>query len=98
MAYRLALAMKRLDVDQMLDEMTPQQFDGWRKYYEIEPFGWWALGKEILRYLRMMVYEQDITDEEVRQIVLAAESQFTEDPHNEQAFARRYGNGRNNRG
>lgn len=31
--------MKRLDVDAMLGELTAEQFNEWRAYSEIEPFG-----------------------------------------------------------
>ena len=35
-----------LDVDAMLDSMTPQQFDEWLAYYSLEPFsdGWMQAG------------------------------------------------------
>ena len=38
--------MKRWDVNAMLDEMTPQEFDGWLAYHSIEPFddGWLQAG------------------------------------------------------
>jgi hypothetical protein len=31
--------MKRLDVDQMLEELSPEQFDEWMGFYLVEPFG-----------------------------------------------------------
>ena len=46
MAYRLALAMGRIDVDKMLSEMTAADFQGWIGYYAIEP---WGGGPERLR-------------------------------------------------
>lgn len=39
MAMRLALAVGRIDVDSMLDEIEPSQFDEWVAFYHIEPFG-----------------------------------------------------------
>ena len=38
--------MRRLDVDEMLDEMTPQQFNEWIAYASIEPLedGWQQTG------------------------------------------------------
>lgn len=38
-AYRLALAMGRVDVDAMLDELTWPQLREWMAYYEIDPWG-----------------------------------------------------------
>lgn len=37
--YRLALAMGRLDVDELEKELTPSQFYGWMEYWKQEPFG-----------------------------------------------------------
>lgn len=31
--------MGRVDVDQMLEQITPEQMDEWIAYYRIEPFG-----------------------------------------------------------
>ncbi len=39
MAYRLATVAGRVDVDQMLAELTPQQMDEWIAYDRLEPIG-----------------------------------------------------------
>lgn len=39
MAYRLCRMAGRLDIDQMLEEITPQQMDEWIAYYYCEPWG-----------------------------------------------------------
>ena len=31
--------MGRVDVDQMVSEMTPEEMDGWLAYHQLEPFG-----------------------------------------------------------
>jgi len=36
---RLALALGHVNVDEMLDLVTPEQIDQWWAYYTIEPFG-----------------------------------------------------------
>ncbi|MFT6586090.1 MAG: hypothetical protein ACJAUY_000671 [Cognaticolwellia sp.] len=36
---QLALAAGRLDVDQMLDEMSSNQFSEWQAFYRVNPFG-----------------------------------------------------------
>ena len=36
---RLCLAAGRLDVDEALDGLTPEQFDEWLEYLQLEPFG-----------------------------------------------------------
>lgn len=38
-AYRLALAIGRVDVRRMMDDMTAEEADGWAEYYELEPWG-----------------------------------------------------------
>lgn len=38
-AFRLALAMRRLDVDAMLAGLTRSEFVEWQAYYLIEPWG-----------------------------------------------------------
>lgn len=37
-AYRLALKMGRVDVTQMLRELSAQELDAWRFYESLEPF------------------------------------------------------------
>lgn len=37
----LALMLGRADVDAMLSEMTARQYEEWRAFYQIEPFGPW---------------------------------------------------------
>lgn len=39
MAYRLCRMAGRVDVDQMLDEMSPEQMNEWIAYYYTEPWG-----------------------------------------------------------
>ena len=39
MAYRLCRMAGRLDVDQMLEEISPEQMDEWIAYYYTEPWG-----------------------------------------------------------
>ena len=39
MGYRLARVCGRLDVEEMLDEVSPERLNGWIAYYRIEPFG-----------------------------------------------------------
>lgn len=36
---RLALALGEVDVDGMLDRITPEQFVEWIAFYSLEPFG-----------------------------------------------------------
>ena len=38
-AYLLSLSTGRLDVEAMLNEMTPRQFAGWWQYYRLKPWG-----------------------------------------------------------
>lgn len=40
--YRLALAFHRWDVDDFLEEISAEQFDRWRIFAGIEPFGAFA--------------------------------------------------------
>lgn len=37
-AHRLAVEMHRPDVDAMLEEMTPQQWDYWQAFYSLDPW------------------------------------------------------------
>lgn len=39
MAFRLARMCGRLDVDEMLDEVSPETVNKWIAYWRIEPFG-----------------------------------------------------------
>lgn len=41
MAYRLAVMAGRLDVKRMLRQIPAKEFQGWLRYYSIEPFGAW---------------------------------------------------------
>jgi hypothetical protein len=38
-SFRLALALGRLDVDEMLSEMSAKEFREWRAYTIVEPWG-----------------------------------------------------------
>lgn len=38
-AMRLALKLGRVNVDQMLAEISPQQFREWKAYEQVEPWG-----------------------------------------------------------
>jgi hypothetical protein len=40
---RVALAFKRHDVDQFLDELDHEQFEEWAALIDLEPTGWQAL-------------------------------------------------------
>lgn len=42
-AMRLALAMGRIDVDAMLDEVDHDQFIEWAAFFSVEPHGWNAI-------------------------------------------------------
>lgn len=37
--YRLALVMQRWDAEDFLDEISAEQFERWKAFYSIEPFG-----------------------------------------------------------
>tara|TARA_R110001583_G_scaffold21308_3_gene80877 strand:+ start:25883 stop:26185 length:303 start_codon:yes stop_codon:yes gene_type:complete len=46
-AMQLALAAGKVNVDQMLDEMTSNQFSEWQAFYRVNPFG---AGAETYRF------------------------------------------------
>lgn len=100
MAYRLALAMGRLDVDQMLDELTPHQWNMWRAYYDVEPFGdpWWRTSRMMALMSRLWGDGQADEDEFRPTFEYGEHSQRDRLAEQEQAIAARYGNHRHTSG
>lgn len=49
-AFRLALGVGRVDVDQMLDEISSSLFTEWMAFYNLEPWGYdaanWRAGMQ----------------------------------------------------
>jgi hypothetical protein len=67
---RLALALGRLDVDAMLDEMTPLEAAEWSAYFDMEPVGFFADRQLFIRLSQLIasVNGNDITHGEIERL------------------------------
>lgn len=53
-AYRLAATLGIVDVQAMLDQMTPEQLDGWMAYDTLEPIGLRGVCDQLAEALMIM--------------------------------------------